>query len=149
MITFDQILCPTDFSEPSRAATSYALELARRLGAGIRLLTVIETPLPYPPVLGAHPPDTKAQEDFAETALNNWIEPKDAEGVTIEAEWVHGSTAEKILEVAEERESDLIVMGTHGRGFIPRLLLGSVAERVVRLSKCPVLTVRPDDSTEE
>ncbi len=142
MIDIRNILCPTDFSEPSRTATNYALEFARGFQARLHLLHVVEDPMMYSPMLGGYVPKTEDIEEFAETALENWIFPEDAGNIEIVKRWVHGRAFVEILRDAEENGIDLIVMGTHGRGFLPHLLLGSVAERVVRRAPCPVLTVR-------
>lgn len=149
MIEIHNILCPTDFSEPSRTATNYALEFARGFGAQLHLLHVIEDPVLFIPALGGYVPDSREIEAFAETGLENWIFTEDAGNVEITKRWVHGRPFAEILRDAEERDVDLIVMGTHGRGFLPHLLMGSVAERVVRHAPCPVLTVRHADEREE
>jgi nucleotide-binding universal stress UspA family protein len=143
MIELHNILCPTDFSEPSRAATDYALEFARTFQARLHLLYVIEDPLLYSPMFGGYVPKSDDFEAYAQTGLESWVLPEDAVGVDVERRWVHGRAFSRILQDAAEHGIDLIVMGTHGRGFLPHLLLGSVAERVVRHAPCPVLTVRP------
>jgi nucleotide-binding universal stress UspA family protein len=143
MIDLQNILCPTDFSEPSRTATNYALEFARTFAARLHLLYVIEDPLLYSPMFGGYAPAADDLEAYAKSALENWILPDDATGVDVDYRFVHGRAFTGILQEAAEHDIDLIVMGTHGRGFLPHLLLGSVAERVVRHSPCPVLTVRP------
>jgi len=143
MIDLHDILCPTDFSEPSRVATAYALEFARTFDARLHLLYVIEDPLLYSPMFGGYAPKAEDLEAYAKTALENWILSEDAVGVEIDFRFVHGRAYTGILHQAAENGVDLIVMGTHGRGFLPHLLLGSVAERVVRHAPCPVLTVRP------
>jgi nucleotide-binding universal stress UspA family protein len=138
-----RILVPTDFSGPSREATDYALELARAFGASITLYHVIEDPVVYIPALGGYTPQTADFENFSDAALAEWIAPEDSQGVTIKREWQHGHPVSGILDFAAENGCDLIVMGTHGRGVLSHILLGSVAERVVRKAKCPVLTVPP------
>lgn len=138
-----RILVPTDFSGPSREATDYALELAHTFGASISLFHVIQDPVVYVPALGGYAPQPKELEDFSDTALANWIDPQDERGVKIEHHWEHGHPVSRILAFAEEHDCDLIVMGTHGRGMLGHMLIGSVAERVVRQAKCPVLTVHP------
>lgn len=143
MIDIRNILCPTDFSEPSRTATNYALEFARGFQARLHLLFVIEDPILYVPALGGYVPKTADVEEYAQTALDNWIFPEDAGNVEVVCRWLHGRPFFQILHDAEQNDIDLIVMGTHGRGFLPHLLIGSVAERVVRRAPCPVLTVRP------
>jgi universal stress protein A len=137
------ILVPTDFSDASRKATSHALDLARAFGAKITLYHVIEDPVVYIPALGGYTPQPRDFENFSAAALGEWIAPEDADGLTIERKWEHGHPVLRILNFATEHACDLIVLGTRGRGSIAHALIGSVAERVVRKSKCPVLTVHP------
>jgi nucleotide-binding universal stress UspA family protein len=145
MIDVKNILLPTDFSEPALAATRYALEFARRFKAALHLLHVIEDPVLYLPMFESYPlPSREEFEEFARTRLANWILPEDADGVDIQLSWVHGKPFVEILRAATAREADLIVLGTHGRGMAAHLLVGSVAEKVVRKAPCPVLTVRPE-----
>ncbi len=144
MITLKNILVPTDFSEPSLHATRYALELARKFDATVHLLNVIEDPVFYSPTFGGYAPDKSELEAYAKTGLDNWIPEDEAEGLTIERRFVHGRAFLSILRDARSHEIDLIVIGTHGRGFTAHLLLGSVAEKVVRKAPCPVLTIRPE-----
>ena len=82
-------------------------------------------------------------ETFAQTRLENWILADDREGCEIELRWVHGKPFVEIVRDAQEHSIDLIVVGTHGRGLAAHLLLGSVAEKLVRKARCPVLTVHP------
>ncbi len=149
MIQFNDILLPTDFSEPSLAATNYAVELARTFDATLHLLHVIEDPVVYLPMFESYPlPSREEFEQYAQTRLENWVLADDAETIRQEFHWVHGRPAIEILRFAETTQPDLIVIGTHGRGAAAHLLLGSVAERVVRKSPVPVLTVRPQSSGE-
>jgi nucleotide-binding universal stress UspA family protein len=143
------ILVPTDFSEPAREATDYALGLARAFGASVTLFHVIEDPVVYVPALGGYMPQPKEFEDFSDVALAEWVVAEDAPGVTIHREWKHGHPVSSILEFAIEHGCDMIVMGTHGRGALSHLLIGSIAERIVRKAKCPVLTVRPTCAHEQ
>lgn len=145
MIALENILCPIDFSDPSLTATQYALEFAKTFGARLHLLHVIEDPILYSPAFGGYAPNPEDTEAWANTALENWIAPEDAGDVEIERRWLHGSPFVGIIQEAKKRNADLIVIGTHGRGFLAHILLGSVAERVVREAPCPVLTVRPED----
>ena len=145
MIDVKNILLPTDFSEPALAATKYALEFARRFGATLHLLHVIEDPVLYLPMFESYPlPSREDFEEYARTRLENWILPEDAEGVEMQLSWVHGRPFIEILQAAKIRKADLIVLGTHGRGMAAHLLVGSVAEKVVRKAPCPVLSVRPE-----
>ena len=145
MIDMKNILLPTDFSEPALAATSFALEFARRFGATLHLLHVIEDPVLYLPMFESYPlPSREEFEKYAQERLANWIHPDDARGIEIQLSWLHGKPFVEILKAAKLRQADLIVLGTHGRGMAAHLLVGSVAEKVVRKAPCPVLTVRPE-----
>ncbi|EDL59028.1 universal stress protein [Gimesia maris] len=144
MIDIKKILIPTDFSETSQAATQYAVELAKKFGAQLHLLHVIEDPVVYMPMFESYAlPPKEDFENFAKTRLDNWILDEDKAGLEISTHWVHGNPFVDILKYAKREEIDLIVVGTHGRSFTAHLLLGSVAEKVVRKASCPVLTVRP------
>ena len=142
MIQLKNVLLPLDFSEPSLKATEYAVALARRFGASLHLLHVIEDPVVYLPMFESYPLPTRQQfETYAQVRLENWIPDADAEGLNIEFHWRHGAPHVEVIDYAEDSSIDLIVMGTHGRGMAGHLLLGSVAEKVVRKAPCPVLTV--------
>lgn len=142
----NHILVPTDFSGPAREATDYALELARAFGASITLFHVIEDPVVYVPALGGYTPQPKDFEEFSDAALAEWVVAEDAPELTIHREWKHGHPVSSILDYATEHSCDMIVMGTQGRGALSHLLIGSVAERIVRKAKCPVLTVHPTNT---
>jgi universal stress protein A len=145
-----QILAPTDFSEFSRQAIDYAFELAQTFGAKLLLLHVIE--LPAYPIEGFVPPSigTTLSEDLERQASLDLAQvlPK-AQDTKVEVIRlvVVGTPYRKIVEVAEEEKLDLIVMATHGRTGLSHLVMGSVAERVVRMAPCPVLTIRPTAAT--
>ncbi|MCA9052002.1 MAG: universal stress protein [Planctomycetaceae bacterium] len=141
MIQLQRILLPTDLSEPSRMATEYAVDLSKRFGAALHLLYVIEEPAEYTP-LGGYFPSREEWQAFADTALQNWLPEDSSEGLEVVRAKVFGHPVEKINEYAMVHNMDLIVMGTHGRSAISHLIMGSVAENVVRTSKCPVFTVR-------
>ncbi|MBW3538683.1 MAG: universal stress protein [Planctomycetes bacterium] len=145
MIELKNILLPTDFSEPSLASARYALELARRFGSRVHLLYVIEDPQVFlPPFEHQAIPSRDELEAFARDALDAWELPEGAEGCDIVRRFRHGTPFTQIINDARENDIDLIVLGTHGRGAMAHLLMGSVAEKVVRKAPCPVLTVRPE-----
>jgi nucleotide-binding universal stress UspA family protein len=141
-----QILAPTDFSEYSKQAVVSAYELAQTLGAKLILLHVVELPV-YPverflPSAGG----TTLLEDLEHQARLDLarILPKAEDGtVEVRCQTVVGTPYYKIIEVANAEKVDLIVMATHGRTGFSHLVMGSVAERVVRMAPCPVLTIRP------
>jgi universal stress protein A len=139
------ILAPTDFSDYSKAAVSDALELAQVFGAKLSLLHVLE-PSPYlgeftPPTLGEELLGDLERQASAELAR---VLPEARQATTeVTRAVVMGSPAQTIVETAEAEHVDLIVMATHGRTGLSHLFIGSVAERVVRTTPCPVLTIRP------
>lgn len=143
------ILVPTDFSEGSDAAVSYAVELARALGAELVLLHTYEIPMVGFPdgTLVATAELTTRVLNGAQKGLDDAKARLAASGVPIRALVKQGDTWRTILDTADELGAGLVVMGTHGRRGLPRALLGSVAEKVVRSAKCPVLTVHAGDRT--
>lgn len=144
MIALRNVLLPVDFSEPSLKATEYAVSLAQRFQATLHLLHVIEDPVVYLPMFESYPLPTREQfETYAQDRLENWIPQDDAEGIKLELLWRHGKPHIEVIDYASDNSIDLIVIGTHGRGLAAHLLLGSVAEKVVRKAPCPVLTVHP------
>ncbi|MBS0262855.1 MAG: universal stress protein [Planctomycetes bacterium] len=142
MIAVKNILLPVDFSEPCLKATQYAVTLAHRFEATLHLLHVIEDPVVYLPMFDSYPLPTREQfETYAQVRLDNWIDLQQGEGLHIESHYRHGPPHTEVIDFADDNRIDLIVMGTHGRGVAMHLLLGSVAEKVIRRSPCPVLTV--------
>jgi nucleotide-binding universal stress UspA family protein len=145
---FTRILVPTDFSAQSDAALATAKDLAARFGASLHLVHVLEDPYAVATysadALGYLPPGIKESwQQEAEKHLNALLTP--AERTALKATTTvlfGGAAAREIVEHAQDKRIDLIVMGTHGRGGFAHLLIGSVAERVVRTATCPVLTVR-------
>jgi nucleotide-binding universal stress UspA family protein len=140
------ILAPTDFSELSTQGLKSALELAKSFGARLALLHVVEPP-PYP-VEGIMPSYSGATllddlERQASNELAQTLPETQVSGVEVTRRVVVGIPYRKIVEVAEEDKADLIVMTTHGRTGLSHLVMGSVAERIVRTAPCPVLTIRP------
>jgi nucleotide-binding universal stress UspA family protein len=144
MMRLKTILVPSDFSECSDAAVRYGLELARRFDAKLHLLHVVQDPATQAwaaegftlPIL-----EVVAQwQKEAQTRLIASVPAADAGRVT--AFVTVTSPYPEILRYANEHAVDLIVMGTHGRGAVTHMLLGSIAEKVVRRAPCAVLTVR-------
>ena len=139
------ILAPTDFSDSSKKAISDAFELARTLGATLLLLHVLE-PSPY---RGEFTQPTMGEELLgdlerqASAALAQVLPEAQQAKIEVSRAVAIGSPSQKIVETAEAEHVDLIVMATHGRTGLSHLLIGSVAERVVRTAPCPVLTIRP------
>ena len=143
-MTMSRILVPTDFSDDAEAALEYALGLAQTFGASVHLLHVVDDPFAagvWSSGLGAAEiaglQATLVRD--AEQRLERTVPPTTT-GVTSEVRI--GPPPRQIVDVARERDIDLIVMGTHGRTGLAHIVMGSVAERVVRLAPCPVLTFR-------
>lgn len=139
MLRFRTILHPTDFSERSQDAFELACVLTRDHGSRLVLLHVTD-----PPTIAAYgqsvvPLDSEKLRQEAEARLDG-LEVPHAD-VRAERRLVEGVPAAEVLRIAQEIEADVIVMGTHGRTGLKRLLMGSVAEQVVREANCPVLTV--------
>lgn len=150
MAFFKNVLLTTDFSPNAEAAIPVAAELARKFGGTIRLLYVFEdtalvTGLPGEPVMTLDWVNTARIE--RESRLGTLAEKiRHTEGVECVPCLREGLGAAEILKAAKELQSDCIVIATHGRTGFSHFLFGSVAEKVVRMSPCPVLTVRPKQS---
>jgi nucleotide-binding universal stress UspA family protein len=133
-----KILFATDFSPSSQAALSTAVSLARESNATLMVVHVQEPP----PAFGGGETYIGPTENEHELSdLLSHVVPADA-GVRVERRLVVGEPAHQIVELAEENGVDLIVIGSHGRTGIARMLMGSVAEAVVRRAKCAVLTIK-------
>ena len=135
MIELNAILHPTDFSEVSKCALPYAIEFAKKYNARLDILHVLE--LPYGAISLADEAMRSAQE-----SLRALIPQKQREAIEIVPIIKRGKASEEIVRVAIDRETDLIVLATHGHSGLEHALLGSTAERVVRKAPCPVLTIR-------
>ena len=144
MITLNTILVPSDFSECSDEALAYGLELARRFNAKVHLLHVVQDPATQPwAAEGFAAPVIEVVDEWqrqADARLRALV--PDADRARVIVTTTVATPYAEILAYAEEHDVDLIVMGTHGRSGVSHLLLGSIAERVVRRAPCPVLTVR-------
>jgi universal stress protein A len=152
-MTFDisRILVPLDFSTNSRRALDYAYGLARKFDAALHLVHVCEVPSVM-----------VASLDGYAIAYNEWTESVGEQAgrqlatiaeslgdVKVTTEVLFGGAPSAILTAAATNQSDLIVMGTHGHGAVMHLLMGNVAERVVRMAPCPVVTVREPQAKEQ
>ena len=138
------IVCPTDFSPASEAALRYATSLARDSGAKLIILHVDESPLDYGAAKSGFGKGGPLGHPKLEALLSEVVSTDP--DVQCEHRLAVGDPAREIISVADETEADMIVMSTHGRTGLMRLLMGSVAEIVVRQASCPVLTVKePND----
>jgi nucleotide-binding universal stress UspA family protein len=145
MTRFRRILMATDFSPASEAAFEEAVSLARESGAALTILHVYETPagaaVPYLPVEG-YLESLVAARTEAEGRMRHLLSRDALRGLDVRAEVTKGLPGTHIVETATREKADLIVMGTHGRRGVARLLLGSVAAMVIAVAPCPVLTIR-------
>ncbi len=143
MITLERILVPTDFSECSVRARSYACELAKRFNSELHLFHVA-VPVTAPGYMGTIPESLLEPEEAARAELEKWNDPDYEQVKGVVREVAIGTPFVEIVHYAREQDIDLIVIGTHGRSGISHALLGSVTEKVVRKAACPVLSVRPE-----
>jgi nucleotide-binding universal stress UspA family protein len=147
---YDRILVPTDGSTETERAVEHAAELAAAHDAELHGVYVVNSAT----FAGLHMETSwegvdEVLREEGETALERVTDIAAEYGVACSSNLLDGSPSKRIVEYAEQEECDLVVMGTHGRGGIDRLLLGSVAEGVVRACSVPVLTVQVGDDTEE
>jgi universal stress protein A len=145
---FRSILVPTDFSECARHAVPAAAALARLTGARVLCLHVVEPvaqPMGWTPVAGPMPAGELGErmEESAARDLPAFSKSEEFAGLEVEDLLAHGEPAAEIVRAAEERRADLIVISSHGRAGLGRILFGSTAESVVRHARCPVLVVKP------
>ena len=146
IISIKRILFPTDFSEPAREAQLYAQALAERFGAELHLLHVVPMVVPYPDAASPYiMPETEmqVQVEAADNRLRDLLDPVWSKKHPVVHSAVMGLAVDEILDYAKKQDVDLIVVGTHGHTGLTRLLIGSVAEKLVRIATCPVLTVHP------
>jgi len=140
MLHVETILHPTDFSKPSEYAFRLACSLARDHGARLVVVHVAPPVLAYGELVPLPPVNYKelVWEEFHKLeTMEPWVR-----SLRIETKFYEGEPGEKIVEAAREVTADMVVMGTHGRTGLRRLLMGSVAEEVLRNAPCPVLTVK-------
>jgi nucleotide-binding universal stress UspA family protein len=137
MSTIHTILVPTDFSEYSDAAFRFASSLASEQDARLIVLHVNPPPTLHGEVIDRRQPNGYYDRLWEELYARKPDDPR----TEIAHKLREGDAVEEILEAAREEKCDLIVMGTHGRSGLGRLLLGSIAEKVIREAPCPVLTI--------
>jgi nucleotide-binding universal stress UspA family protein len=145
MLTIQKILCPVDFSEPSLIGLDAAVDLAGRFGAEIEVLYVLPIlpPQPYDPNYTFQVPEYEGLlHKDAEDRLAAIVKDKIPAGIKATALIGHGSAGKEIVKFAEETKADIIVIASHGHGGWHNLIMGSVAEKVIRHSGCPVFIVR-------
>jgi nucleotide-binding universal stress UspA family protein len=154
MLPLEKIICPIDFSEPSYAALRAAEELALHFTAQLVLVHVVDlvpllpatSPVLSPPGASRRLFDVAAYQEALQRSAERQLEEAARQRVSGEVELrrviVAGTPANMIVELAARERADLIVIATHGRTGVRRLLSGSVAEKVVRTAGCPVLAIR-------
>lgn len=146
MIQMKNVLFAADFSDSSQNALRYATSFAREYGAKLWAVHVVDeaaNAVCYDMMAGQLLDDLRTDlEQKAREKMERLVPPDKAAGLTWEGVVRKGAPAKEIVDMAEEVEADIIVCGTHGRTGLKHLLFGSVAETVVRLAPCPVLTVR-------
>jgi universal stress protein A len=145
MITIKSILCPMDFSDASKNAYRYACEFAKSMGSKVILLNVIEPrPIAADMTLNYVP----LEEDLAAAVREDFIPMVDkakAMGIDVSADVIIGIPAEVILQQTVDFDVSMLIMGSHGKTGLSRLLMGSVAEAVVRKAQVPVLIVKANE----
>ena len=146
MLSIKTVLVPTDFSDASEHALKYGKAMARAFGASLHLVHVMEDLLAHAwaaEVYVASMPNLRDEvEKESQIRLSAMLTTEERTELKAHVALVAGNPFLEIIRYAKAHDIDLIVMGTHGRGPIAHMLLGSVAEKVVRKSPCPVLTVR-------
>jgi len=147
MISIKRILCPIDFSDASRHAIDHAIAMARWTKASLACLHVYELPLAALGLPAVGERATEADIKRLHDEVCRSFEPAKAAGVPVDFFIDIGQPVRRILERAAGLPADVIVMGTHGAGGFEHLVLGSVAEKVLRKAPCPVLTVPPRAAT--
>jgi universal stress protein A len=145
MITIKSILCPMDFSDASKKAYRYACEFAKSMGAKVILLNVIE---PRPIAAEMSLTYIPLEEDLAAAAKEDFVPLVDeakSMGIDVSADAMIGMPAEVILQQIVDFDVSLVIMGSHGKTGLSRLLMGSVAEAVIRKATVPVLIVKANE----
>ena len=142
-----RILVPIDFSENSEKIVQYAILMAKKMEASLTLLFVaqsfFETNSDF---FVPHVPIAELEQDIFESSKKKmamFVEESMDKSISHDSVVLLGDVAQEILDYVKEKEIDMIVMGTHGYKGLDKLLFGSVAEKIVKMSSCPVLTVNP------
>jgi nucleotide-binding universal stress UspA family protein len=153
MLPWKRILWPTDFSEPAYEGLRIATELATQFSSEILLVHVVA---PIPTMAGASAPTgfhiptvLEELQESAQKSLEDIRQAKIPAGIQVRTFVVHGNPAHEIVQLAAQEKADIIVIPTHGESGWQRFVFGSVAEKVVRLADCPVLTIRAPEPEEE
>lgn len=152
MLPVKKIICPTDFSDPSYEALKIADEMARHFSSELVLIHAV-TPLQVDPIYAEPntfdlPSFEKERQVIAEKAIEKLAAEKLSAGIQHKTLVVQGDAAYQIVELAEEENADLIVIATHGNTGWRKVIFGSVTARVIRMAKCPVLSIKIKDESD-
>ncbi len=145
MIKLKKILCPTDFSDYSLYALDYAIGFAKLYKAKLLLLHVVDIFLHDPAYFAPYVPDRAmftGYEENAQARLKELVKKKVPKGIETEVIVKEGRAFVEIVRTAKKKKADMIVIATHGRTGLSHVMFGSTAEKVVRKSPCPVLSIR-------
>lgn len=145
MIKIRTILCPVDFSDASRNALRYAKEFAKNMHASVYLLNIVEPRPMAVDITLNYVPVEEELEKAASDDLRQILGEFAREGIEAECGVEIGTPSDVILDTIEKLDVNLVIMGSHGKKGLSRLIMGSVAETVVRKAGCPVLTVKADE----
>ncbi|HIE33467.1 MAG TPA: universal stress protein [Thermodesulfobacteriaceae bacterium] len=146
MIEIKNILFPVDFTDASSKVAGYARVLTEKFEAKLHVIFVVEDLSRFAGFYVPHVALESIEKELyqgAQKKMESFVEEYFSGLPTVETIIAVGDVADKICEVAKEKDINLIVMGTHGRGGLEKVLFGSVAEKVVKTAPCPVLTVNP------
>ncbi|MFH7320052.1 universal stress protein [Desulfurivibrio sp. D14AmB] len=146
MSEFKKILVPVDFSDNSRKILSSAADLAQVFGAELSVVFVVQSFDDYSGFFVPHVPIAQFEEEMvrsAEDKMSSFIKESLPADTAVQTRVLAGDVAETIVEHAARTGIDLIVMGTHGYKGLERVLFGSVAEKVIKTARCPVLSINP------
>ncbi len=149
MLNIKNIIVPTDFSKLSQSAFEYAKDLAEKMDATLHLVYVLEKTPPFLAMRSLDISEEEVMKSMTEHAIKQLKQTadqiKEDSAVKIIEVLRHGVDYEEIVNYSKEINNDLIVIATHGRTGILHTLLGSVAEKVIRYAKCPVLVITPQE----
>lgn len=146
MATFKKILVPIDFSENSPKVFKTAVEVAEKFGASISIIFVVQSFEDYSGFFVPHMPISQFEDEMlisAEKKMLSFLAENLKSDLPHSSIVMKGDVAEEIIEYASQNNIGMIIMGTHGYKGLEKVLFGSVAEKVVKTSPCPVLTVNP------
>ena len=145
MLPIKKIVCPLDLSDLSARVAEYAVGMARAFGSEILVIYVVPSVNQYAVMDIPHHSLELFTEEISASAVKHMgkVTTKLFTGIKVETKILTGNPAEEIIKAARENKADMIVMGTRGRTGVDLFVFGSVAEKVVKNSKIPVLTVQP------